>query len=62
MLYENFVREGIGIGGREEFYLTQDQRFLGEEEFIEKIKSKVDDIEMREEVKKDIKQWNHGRD
>lgn len=53
MLYENFVREGIGIGRREEFYLTQDQRFLGEEEFIEKVKSKAGDIEMREEVKKD---------
>jgi len=35
--YERFVKSHIGQGHRENFYELKDQRFLGEEDFVEKV-------------------------
>jgi len=37
-LYDEFVREWLGGGRKEEFYRLIDQRFLGEEDFVEDVK------------------------
>lgn len=39
-IYQSFVLEWINEGKREDFYGTIDQRFLGEEDFIEEVKKK----------------------
>jgi hypothetical protein len=39
--YQRFVREGIPEGHREEYYQVVNQRYLGEEEFIEKVEQRV---------------------
>jgi hypothetical protein len=40
--YRRFIQEGLRDGHREEYYAVKDQRFLGEERFIEKLKARVD--------------------
>jgi hypothetical protein len=40
--YQRFIQEGLRDGHREEYYAVKDQRFLGEERFIEKLKARVD--------------------
>jgi len=35
--YKDFVMDGVGQGHREEFYEVKEQRYLGEEEFIERV-------------------------
>ncbi len=39
--YQRFTQEGLRDGHREEYYDVKDQRFLGEERFIEKLKARV---------------------
>jgi hypothetical protein len=41
--YRKFVLEGIQDGHREEYYDVIDQRFLGEERFVEKLKVQADE-------------------
>ena len=41
--YQRFIQEGLRDGHREEYYAVKDQRFLGEERFIEKLKAQVDE-------------------
>ena len=42
--YREFVLGGLGLGHQEKYYEVKDQRFLGEDEFIERIESgKMDD-------------------
>ena len=41
--YRAFVTDGIKAGHREEYYEAQDQRFLGSEEFGEKLREKQDE-------------------
>ena len=41
--YQRFIREGLRDGHREEYYDVKNQRFLGEERFIEKLKARVDE-------------------
>lgn len=41
--YQRFIQEGLRDGHREEYYDVKDQRFLGEERFIEKLKARVDE-------------------
>jgi hypothetical protein len=36
--YRRFVQEGLNDGHREDYYNVIDQRFLGEERFVEKLK------------------------
>jgi hypothetical protein len=40
--YQRFIQEGLRDRHREEYYAVKDQRFLGEERFIEKLKARVD--------------------
>lgn len=39
--YETFVLDGIGDGHKEEFYQVEDQRFLGKEEFGERVRQQA---------------------
>ncbi|MFQ6109602.1 MAG: transposase [Candidatus Aminicenantales bacterium] len=41
-LYNQFVLDGLDSGHREEFYDVIDQRFLGDPEFVEQIKKRLD--------------------
>jgi putative transposase len=41
--YRRFVQEGLRDGYREEYYDVIDQRFLGEERFVEKLKVQADE-------------------
>jgi putative transposase len=41
--YRRFVQEGLRDGHREEYYDVIDQRFLGEEGFIEKLKAQAEE-------------------
>jgi len=48
--YMSFMKEGLGQGHQESYYETVDQRFLGDERFIEEVESKTEgrgDIEAR---------------
>ena len=40
--YQRFIQEGLRDRHREEYYAVKDQRFLGEERFVEKLKARVD--------------------
>jgi len=40
--YEEFVLEGIGAGHRDDFYDVKEQRFLGDDQFVEKINRSLD--------------------
>ena len=44
--YRRFVMEGLKDGHREDYYRVEDQRFLGAEEFAQRLKSKVDEEEI----------------
>lgn len=37
--YRHFLLDGIGLGHEDKYYEVKDQRFLGEDEFIERIES-----------------------
>jgi putative transposase len=39
--YQRFIQEGLRDGHRAGYYDVKDQRFLGEERFIEKLKARV---------------------
>ena len=41
--YRRFVQEGLRDGHREEYYDVIDQRFLGEEHFVEKLKVRAEE-------------------
>ncbi len=38
--YRGFVLEGLGLGHQDQYYEVKDQRFLGEDEFIERMESR----------------------
>ena len=44
--YRRFVQEGLKDGHREEYYRVEDQRFLGAEEFAQKLKRKSNEEEI----------------
>ena len=44
--YRRFVLEGLKDGHREDYYQVEDQRFLGAEEFAQKLKRKVNEEEI----------------
>ena len=41
--YLRYMEEGMGVGHEEKYYQTADQRFLGDEQFIEEIASRAKD-------------------
>ena len=45
--YLQYMEEGLGTGHEEKYYQTADQRFLGDEHFIEEIASRAKDKEVR---------------
>jgi hypothetical protein len=45
--YLAFIEAGIGMGHRENYYDTIDQRFLGDEDFIETVEKRTDRAEIR---------------
>jgi putative transposase len=50
--YVGFMKDGLSLGHLEKFYQTIDQRFLGDEEFVERIERKTDRKEEAVGVKK----------
>ena len=49
VLYDEFVREWLVQGRKEEFYRLIDQRFLGEEGFVEDVKGRIGERYRRSE-------------
>lgn len=43
--YEEFVLDGIKQGHRENYYQVKEQRYLGDEEFVEKVERRVEKVE-----------------
>lgn len=41
--YQRFVRDGIGVGHHEEYYEVREQRYLGEDKFIESVYRAIDE-------------------
>jgi REP-associated tyrosine transposase len=41
--YLRFMEEGLGAGHEEKYYQAVDQRFLGDETFVEKVSNKIDE-------------------
>jgi REP-associated tyrosine transposase len=52
--YQKFVQEGLKDGHKEEYYAVEDQRFLGDEEFTESLRSEEDDERPKPRRKADI--------
>ncbi len=52
-LYSDFVLDGLSQGHRKKYYPTREQRFLGSEEFVEEVKSQVNE-EKEDKPKKNI--------
>jgi REP element-mobilizing transposase RayT len=50
--YVRFMEEGLSLGHLDKFYQTIDQRFLGDEEFVESIERKAEEKEGLVAVKK----------
>jgi len=44
--YRAFIAAGVGIGHRESYYDTIDQRFLGDEDFIERVEKRAERAEV----------------
>ena len=40
--YRRFVLDGLGEGHKEEYYEVEDQRFLGRQEFVEKVRGEIE--------------------
>jgi len=63
--YREFILEGLGQGHREEYYEVKEQRYLGDEEFIERVErvEQVDEaptpvkITVAEVVEEMCRQW-----
>ncbi|MGH7770980.1 MAG: transposase, partial [Candidatus Binatia bacterium] len=45
--YLQFMQDGLGSGHEEKYYQTTDQRFLGDEAFVEEVASKAKDTAIR---------------
>lgn len=40
-LFDRFVLDGVGAGHREEFYTVKEQRYLGDDEFLDRVDRKI---------------------
>ncbi len=45
--YREFIRDGLGEGHREDYYRVIDQRFLGDDEFVEEVRERGQEAEER---------------
>lgn len=52
--YQRFVLDGMGEGHKEEYYEVEDQRFLGEQGFAERIKERLGEEEASPRPRKPI--------
>src|SRR6266498_2563149 len=52
--YRRFVQEGLRDGHRDEYYDVIDQRFLGQERFVEKLKLQADEVPETPRLKKTV--------
>lgn len=43
--YQRFVRDGLGVGHQEEYYKVKEQRYLGDDNFVEAVCRSVDEQE-----------------
>ena len=41
--YQGFVRDGLGAGHQEEYYEVKEQRYLGEDKFVESVYRAIDE-------------------
>jgi putative transposase len=57
--YRRFVREGLKDGHRADYYDVIDQRFLGEERFVEKLKVQADEEVVPPRPKKIERRLSH---
>jgi len=57
--YEQFVLDGIGAGHRAELYEVKEQRFLGNDQFVEKINRTLD-LESPPRVRVDLRTIEHA--
>lgn len=53
--YREFIHDGLGGGHREDYYQVIDQRFLGDEEFVEEVQKKAQEPEARLPVDVELK-------
>lgn len=51
--YREFVSDGIGLGHRDDFYDVKEQRFLGDDQFVEKINRHLD-LDVTPKVRVDL--------
>jgi len=51
-LYHKFIRDGLNIGHRKEFYDTVNQSYLGSSDFVAKVEKKIRNNMKKDEVKK----------
>jgi hypothetical protein len=43
--YERFVLDGIGQGHQEDYYQVKEQRYLGDEEFVERVERQIEKLD-----------------
>ena len=58
--YREFIRDGLGEGHREDYYQVIDQRFLGDEDFVEEAREKGQEPETRQPVDIELKEIVHA--
>jgi len=58
--YREFIRDGLGEGHREDYYRVIDQRFLGDEDFVEEAREKGQEPETRRPVDIELKEIVHA--
>ena len=49
--YQQFIRDGLGAGHQEEYYEVKDQRYLGDDNFVEAVCRNIDEQEPASPVK-----------
>jgi REP-associated tyrosine transposase len=49
--YQQFIRDGLGAGHRNEYYEVKEQRYLGDDDFVEAVCRRIDEQEQVSPVK-----------
>ena len=49
--YQRFIRDGLGAGHQDEYYEVKDQRYLGDDHFVESVSRRIDEQEQASPVK-----------
>ena len=58
--YSKFVSEGTGQGHRDDFYEVKEQRYLGDDEFIDQVEKEREKVEDTSNVKLTIGEADGG--